>query len=64
MGLDDAIVDAIRDRTPMPAMAPEEEELVYFGTEFYTTHKVSQDTFQKALDQFLHSAKAQFETQG
>ena len=51
-GLDDAIVDAIRDRTPLPPMSPEEEALVNYGTEFYTTHKVSQETFQKALDQF------------
>ena len=51
-GLDDAIVDSIRDRTPMPAMPPAEEALVNYGTEFYTTHKVSQATFQKALDQF------------
>ena len=52
VGLDNAIVDAIRDRTPMPPMAPEEEALVNYGTEFYTTHKVSQDTFQKAIDQY------------
>ena len=51
-GLDDGIVDAIRDRTTLPPMSPEEEALVNYGTEFYTTHKVSQATFQKALDQF------------
>ena len=51
-GLADGIVDAIRDRTPLPAMSPEEEALFNYGSEFYTTHKVSQATFQKALDQF------------
>jgi len=51
-GLDDAIVDAIRDKTAMPSMPAPEEALVNFGTEFYNTHKVSQSTFQKALDQF------------
>ena len=33
-------------------MPAEEQALVNYGTEFYTTHKVSQETFQKALDQF------------
>ena len=26
--------------------------MVHYGTEFFTTHKVSQATFQAALDQF------------
>ena len=51
-GISDALVDAIRDRTALPAMSAEEAALVSYGTEFYTVHKVSQETFQQALDQF------------
>ena len=51
-GVNDALVDAIRDRTPLPPMSAEEEALVNYGTEFYTNHKVGQATFQKALSQF------------
>lgn len=51
-GLSDALVDAIRDKTPLPSMTPEEKALVDYGQEFYSTHKVSQSTFQAALGQF------------
>ena len=51
-GLSDALVDAIRDKTPLPEMTAEEKALVDYGQEFYSTHKVSQSTFQAALDQF------------
>ena len=48
----DTLSNVIRDKTAMPSMPAPEEALVNYGTEFYTTHKVSQATFQKALDQF------------
>jgi 4-carboxymuconolactone decarboxylase len=51
-GVNDALVDAIRDKMPLPAMTPEEKALVDYGQEFYSTHKVSPATFQSALDQF------------
>ena len=51
-GVSDALVDAIRDKTSLPVMAPEEKALVDYGQEFYSTHKVSAATFQAALDQF------------
>jgi 4-carboxymuconolactone decarboxylase len=51
-GVSDALIDALRERRPLPAMAPDEAAVVNYCTEFYQTHKVSQETFQTALDQF------------
>ncbi len=51
-GVSDALVDAIRDKTPLPDMTAQEKALVDYGQEFYSTHKVSQGTFQAALDAF------------
>ena len=51
-GVSDALVDAIRDKRPLPAMAADETAIVDFGREFFDTHKVDGKTFQAALDQF------------
>lgn len=51
-GVKDALVDAIRDRQPLPAMSADEAAVVNYATEFFKTHKVSQPTFQAALAQF------------
>ena len=51
-GVADVLVDAIRDRRPLPDMAPDEEAIVNYGNEFFKNHKVSQATFDKALEQF------------
>ena len=51
-GVSDALVDAIRDKKPLPAMAADEAAVVAFGQEYFKDHKVSQATFQTALDQF------------
>ncbi len=51
-GVSDALVDALRDKRPLPPMAADETAIVNFGTEFYKTHKVSPETFKAALDQF------------
>ncbi len=51
-GVSDALVDAIRDKQPLPAMAADETAIVNFGREFFDTHKVDGKTFQAALDQF------------
>ncbi|MDA0733390.1 MAG: carboxymuconolactone decarboxylase family protein [Chloroflexi bacterium] len=51
-GVSDALIDALRERKPLPPMSPEESALVSFGQEFYRTHKVSDSTFKTALDQF------------
>ena len=51
-GVSDALIDALRERKPLPSMSPQESALVGYGQEFYRTHKVSDSTFQAALDQF------------
>ena len=51
-GLSDALVDAIRDRKDLPAMAAEEAAVVNYGREFFRTHKVSDAAFQAAREEF------------
>ena len=51
-GVSDALVDAIRDKKPLPEMAADEAAVVNYGQEFFDNHKVSQPAFQAALDQF------------
>ncbi len=51
-GVSDALVDALRDKRPLPAMSTAEEAIVNYATEFFNTHKVSAATFKAALDQF------------
>ena len=51
-GLSAAFVEALRDRRSLPPLPADEATAVHYGTEFFTTHKVSQATFQAALDQF------------
>ncbi len=51
-GVSDALVDALRDRQPLPPMAGDEKAIVDFCNEFYGNHRVSAATFQVALEQF------------
>ena len=51
-GLSDALVNALRDSQPLPSMPTDEAAVVHYGMEFFRTHKLSQATFQAALDQF------------
>jgi len=51
-GVADALVDAIRDRLPLPDMAADEKAIVNYGNDFFKTHKVSQPVFDAALEQF------------
>ena len=51
-GVADALVDALRDHRPLPDMAPDEEAVINYANEFFKTHKVSQTTFDQALDLF------------
>jgi len=51
-GVSDAVIDALRERQPLPSMSADEAAIVNYATEFFQTHKVSQQTFQAALDQF------------
>ena len=51
-GVPDALVDALRDKLTLPALAPDEEAVVNLGREFFRTHKVSRGAFQAAREQF------------
>ncbi len=51
-GVSDALVDAIRERRPLPAIGADEAALIAYATEFFRTHTVSDQTFQTALAQF------------
>jgi 4-carboxymuconolactone decarboxylase len=51
-GVPDALVDALRDRQSLPALAPDEAAVVHYGQEFFRSHRVSSGTFQLALEQF------------
>jgi 4-carboxymuconolactone decarboxylase len=51
-GLSDALVDALRDRKPLPPLSVEESVVIALGTEFFQTHRISQNTFDAALAQF------------
>ena len=51
-GVSDALVDAIRDRKPLPPMGADEQAIVNYSNEFYGNHRVSASTFQIALEQF------------
>ena len=44
-GLSDALVDALRDGLQLPELAQDEAAVVNLGQEFFTTHRVSQATF-------------------
>ena len=51
-GVPDAVVDALRDRTELPAMDPDVEAVIKYGREFYRTHRVSRGAYQSAFEQF------------
>ena len=51
-GVSDALVDAVRDRQPLPPMAADEQAILNYCNEFYANHRVSSSTFQAALEQF------------
>ena len=51
-GLSDALVDAMRDKRPLPDMPADEAAVVNLGLDFYRTHKVSDATYNAAVEQF------------
>lgn len=50
-GLSDNLVNAIRDKRRLPAMAADEGTVVKYGRELFRSHKVTDATFQAALKQ-------------
>jgi 4-carboxymuconolactone decarboxylase len=51
-GVPDALVDAMRERRELPALAPDEAAVVHYSREFFRTHRVSRGAFQAVLEQF------------
>lgn len=51
-GVPNDLVDALRDRQPLPGLAGDEAAVVHFGREFFRTRRVSRGAFQAALEQF------------
>jgi 4-carboxymuconolactone decarboxylase len=51
-GVSDALIDALRERRPLPPMSSDEAAIVNYAMEFFQTHKVSQKTFEAVLEQF------------
>ena len=51
-GVSDALIDAIRDRQPLPAMSEDEAAVMGFATEMLSAHRVSDATFEAAVAQF------------
>ena len=51
-GLGDDIVNALRDKKELPALAPDEAAVVNYGRELFRTRSVSQPVFDAAVAQF------------
>ena len=62
IGISNALVDALRERKEMPAMAPDETAVVNYALELTNTNHVSQDTFDAALDQLGARGLTEFTT--
>jgi 4-carboxymuconolactone decarboxylase len=51
-GVSGALVDALRERKELPALAGDESAVVQYGREFFRTHRVSRGAWQAGLEQF------------
>ena len=51
-GVSGALVEALRERKELPAVAVDELAVVQYGQEFFRTHRVSRGAWQAALEQF------------
>ena len=49
-GVPSELVDALRDRKQLPALAADEGAVVNYGREFFRTRRVSRGAFQAALE--------------
>ncbi|HCL24959.1 MAG TPA: hypothetical protein DHW65_01255 [Dehalococcoidia bacterium] len=45
-------MDSLRDKKELPALSPQEAAVINYGREFFRTHRVSQPTFDAAMEQF------------
>jgi len=51
-GISDGVIEALRENKSLPNMEPAEAAIVSYATEFYTTHRVTERTFNSALELF------------
>ena len=51
-GLRNELIDALRDRQPLPELSASEAAVINLANEFFTGSRVSQETFQAAHDRF------------
>ncbi len=51
-GISDEFVDNLRDGKPLPQLPADEQTVVNYATELFRNHRVSEATFQAAIDQF------------
>ena len=51
-GVPDAVVDALRDRKDLPALADDEAAVINYGREWFRTRRVGRGAFQAAHEQF------------
>ena len=49
-GLSDNLVDALRDRKPLPAAPADEAAVIAYGMELFQSRRVRQETFQAVLN--------------
>ena len=49
-GVPDALVDALRDKKELPALANDERAVVRFGGEYFRHHQVSRGAFQAVME--------------
>ena len=62
VGVSDDLVDAIRDKKPLPEMSAEVAALVKYGMELTSTNQVSEETFAAARDQLGVTGLVEFTT--
>jgi 4-carboxymuconolactone decarboxylase len=51
-GISNEFVDALRDKKPLPKLPADEQMVVDYATELFNNNRVSQGTFQAAIDHF------------
>ena len=51
-GLSNELIDALRDKGPLPELSPSEAAVINLATEFFAGSKVSEGTFQAVHQQF------------
>jgi 4-carboxymuconolactone decarboxylase len=61
-GLSDSLIDALRERKPLPDLPVDEAAMVHYGLELTATKQVSQATFRAALDQLGAQGLTEFTT--